>query len=314
MRQKKITRKFRWIYSVVAMFLLASCAPADVRHGSMIPVRVGDNTAVVGEDRAVFAGVHWDLVQFNSISIDRSLGVTLLIDEQGDFTGYTGCNEFTVSPGDEVSISERDGYVLTTFNTSVSQTLAYCVHPRWIMGLEDKYLNALSGATKFYMDDGQLVIVSYQAILRFAPAEHMLITETDWFLVSLQGGDGWRWNFYFNDRTYLSIAERQITRNEGGCHVVIEDIILDITKKRINFEGVALHPLPCRTEAFMWESRFVIMQDRNNQNRWFYRARVPDFVSALNEAESYEIIRDELSIFDETSQLLIELKAVEMDN
>lgn len=210
----------------------------------------------------------WDLVTINGEAPLDGTVPTISFEEDA-VNGTTGCNSYFGS------------YTLDGTNLSVSQlgqTEMFCDGR---MEQEQAYLQMLMSAVSLTLENETLTIHTDQGDLVYQPAEHQALEGTAWVLSGIATGDA-----IVNTWVDEQITAQFLDGNMGGssgCNSYGADY--EISGSAITLGEVVGTLMACEDEEVM--------------------AREAEFLAALQNIATYEIVRNNLTLFDADGNVIL---------
>lgn len=133
---------------------LGSAASYDIKGGRLsLADSGGRELATFSAQSSDLAGTSWDVISYNNgkqavVSVLAGTQLTADFGQDGDLTGFAGCNDYSTS----YVASGLDGILFGP----VAATRKFCDQPAGVMDQESQYLAALSTAATYRIDGTKL--------------------------------------------------------------------------------------------------------------------------------------------------------------
>ena len=222
-------------------------------------------------------GTTWTLVEISGELVAADSEATLDFAE-GQGTGIAFCNRFFGS-------YEQDGDALSF--GMLGATVMTC--PDVNMEHEGAYLEALGTVAGYHIDENDLVLTNPNSdpVLVFSPTEHAALERTAWHLTSYNTGTAIVILIRDTEIT-VTLSDGQI-EGSAGCNTYFASYSLDGSH-------IELGPV-ANTEMYCMEPEGVMDQEM-------------DYLVALAMADTYEIYRNTLTVFDAEGMRFLTYSAV----
>ena len=266
------------VLSFAALFFLAmatACTPAEI-EGSF-PATETPTSEAVADSVNPLIDTNWNLVGIGGEGFDGEATLTFSAESVG---GNDGCNNF----GSDYSVV--DGALVINANGFFRNEMG-CENS--IMQAADRYLDALATAGAFRIDGDQLVIESDAGEMVFEKPISAELTNTRWQLSGLTTGDGAMMHMAIDDAIFMQIDDAGMVSGNGGCNGFGGEATIDGNKLMI---GNTISTMMACAE-----------EDKT--------MRESEFFAALATSDSYEILRNSLSLYDANGDLVATFAATE---
>ena len=221
-------------------------------------------------------GTTWTLIEMNDAPVATEREATLDFSE-GQGVGIAFCNRFFGSY--EQDVNELSFGML-------GSTVMAC--PDVNMEHETEYLEALGTVAEYRVGASDLVLTNADgdAVLVFSPTEHAALEGTVWHLTGYNTGNAIS-SLIIDTRITLTLTDGQI-EGSAGCNTYLASYALDGSHLEIG-------PV-ANTEMYCMEPEGAMDQEL-------------DYLVALAIADTYEIYRNTLTVFDAESMRLLTYSA-----
>ncbi len=285
-------KQFRNLFTLFGGFLLifalGACTPT-VEPGDSQPVPAEptptaqpekpaekvEEPAETAADALDLDGSIWDLQSFGGANVSTN-GITMQLAD-GMISGSDGCNRYS------------NGYQLENNSLTVEgpfiSTMMAC--PDADMELSGKYLQALESAGAVSLVDGVLTVQTGEGELIFKAPESAGIEDTKWVLNSTRTDLGVV-SMAIDENIFFSITGGTAS-GDGGCNGFGANVTID--GLQISFSEIVSTEMFCDGDG---------VSDRESE-----------FFGVLNNANTYEILRDALTLFDENGEAIATFRATD---
>lgn len=235
-------------------------------------------------------GTSWHLLTYaddnrTRVSILPGTTITLIFDDEKNFTGSAGCNHYGGS-------YRVDG---ETFSTdSIFRTEMYCLEPEGVMEQEDAYLAALEAAAAYKVDaEGRLIlfdasgmpVLFYEQVI---PPEDLPLVDTRWVLEAFSPGGDTVSSVIAGSQVTLAFSGDGRIAGSGGCNHYGGSY-------RVNGEAIEITSIN-RTLKYCLEPEGVTEQE----NTYF---------ELLESSAEYRIEKERLLLFDASGAMVLTFRA-----
>jgi heat shock protein HslJ len=282
MLNKLFKQKIIWPVLVALALLIAACTPDSGPSGAVPTERPEDPTTTpaptepsVLENLDVLLTTEWNLVTMAGAAPLDGAMATISFTEEGTLNGTTGCNSYF---GDYT----LDGTSLTV--GQLGQTEMWC---EGRMEQEQTFLMMLMSGGTLTLENDTLTIYTGSGDLVFQPAEHQQLEGTTWTLSGIAQGDAIV-NTWVDERITAEFNDGQVG-GSSGCNSY---------GGSYQVEGSSL------TISEVVGTLMACAEDEINQ-------REAEFLSALPNVASYEIVRDTLTLFDADGNVVLTFQGAE---
>lgn len=211
----------------------------------------------------------WDLVTINGEAPVDGTFPTLNFDEE-QINGTTGCNSYFA------------GYTLDGTNLSVEQAGQTEMFCEGRMEQEQAYLQMLMSAVSLTLEKDTLTIHTSEGDLVYAPATHEVLEGPTWHLSGLTNESGGLLHTWIDERITAEFADGNLG-GSSACNSYSTTYELDGSS--ITTGDIVSTLMACEDEEI-------------NQ-------REAEFLGALQNIASYEIFRDNLTLYDADGNVII---------
>ncbi len=271
---------------------MGSAAQFEIDAGQLIFFDQAGETILVFDaaEPLSLPGRLWNVLMYNNgkeavVSVVLGSKITAYFSEDGQLSGNAGCNNYSAAyeiDGDQITI----GPAITTRMA--------CAEPEGVMEQETAYLAALEMASSYQFEDGQrLVLLDSEGrrVVDYSEARTFGLTETVWFLESLNNGDDAVVSVLEGSEITAKFDEEGLVSGTAGCNnysgaYQVEGEIISIE----------LGPL---TMMFCEQPEGVMDQETA-------------YLQALDSVVSYRILGDEMVMLNEAGQEVLKYKASDL--
>ncbi len=252
--------------------ILAVNQPADAsetRYELVEIISQSETETAVMENLDELLNTEWDLVTMNGEAPVDGTMPTLSFEEDV-INGTTGCNSYF------------GGYMLDGTNLTieqVGQTEMFC---EGRMEQEMAYTQMLMSAVSLTLEDGTLTIHTSEGDLVYVSATHEVLEGQTWHLSGIATADGGILHTWVDERITAEFVDGEVS-GSSGCNGYGGSYELD--GNNINLGPTVGTLMACE-------------EDEINQ-------REAEFLAALGNIASYEIIRDNLTFFDADGNIVM---------
>lgn len=263
--------------------------PADSPTTRWILVNVVSSNPVASSPGTsdLESGQLWSLKTYvnasgEQVSVLAGSEITLKL-EAGNLGGNAGCNNYfgsyTIS-GDQVTVS------------GVGSTMMFCSEPEGVMDQETAYLAALGKAAGFQVSADQLTITDSAGdpILVFAPLESASLAGTNWSVVNYNNG---------KDALVSALLDTQITALFGEDGTVSGTASCNNYSGPYTVDGQSIQIGPLVSTMMACADPEGIMEQETA------------YLAALEQATTYQIEGDMLTLMDDAGQKLVIYQSAE---
>lgn len=250
--------------------------PADVsaiRYELVEIVSQSENQTAVMDTLDELLETDWNLVTMNGEAPVADSQPTISFDPDG-INGTTGCNSFFGG-------YTLDGTVLTI--GQVGQTEMFCENT---MDQEQTYLTMLMSAVSLTLEDQTLTIHTSEGDLVYQPATDAELEGHTWHLSGIADGNGGILYTWIDERITAEFVDGRLT-GSAGCNAYGTEY--ETTGSTLTLGEITSTLIGCEEGEVM--------------------ARENEFLAALANIASYEISRDNLTLFDAEGSIVITFSA-----
>lgn len=268
-----------WIGSLFMLFLMG-CSPSTTEpinsENTAPSTEEGNEEAEIPAEPietpveilpANLSETYWDLITLSGVDVSGQ-NMTLNLGNNNAVSGSDGCNSFQSSYTAENGQFVFDGPFISTMMACGDMTLS------------DQYTAALSTAGKGYQNQGQLIIESPEGNLVYTPAVFAELTNTKWTLNSLSDGEAVM-SMPIDQNIFFTIEGNSVN-GSGGCNNFGGAV--DVNGDQISFGDVFSTEMFCEGDGVS--------------------EREAEFLTALSQVASFSIVRDTLTLFDQTDGII----------
>lgn len=209
----------------------------------------------------------WDLISIGDIDVSAA-GITLDFSTNNEMGGQDGCNSF----GGTYEI-DGEQFIITA---PIRSTLMMCGD----MAPSDRFNAAFATITTVSLNDNQLVFESAEGKLAYQPAAHSSLQNTTWTLTGISNGEAVVQMAI--DPTIFMMIDGNSVGGNAGCNSFGGDVSFD--NSQLTFDALFATEMYCAEEEA-------------NQ-------REAEFLTALPKVSSYIIIRQQLTLFNDTGDMI----------